>query len=73
MAVCKRQKPQRRKQRVRQKGKGVLTDAVKKFIPSTKHVFKRFWSGDILKKAFTGKRGITSKKFWPHPRKGTIM
>ena len=80
MAVRKRRKPQRRKQRVRQKGKGVLTDAVKiaqaavkKFIPSTKHVFKRFWSGDILKKAFTGKRGITSKKFWTHPRKGTIM
>ena len=78
MAVRKRRKP--RKRRVRQKGQGVLTDAVKiaqaavkKFIPSTKHVLKRFWSGDILKKAFTGRTGITKKKFWTHPRKGTVM
>ena len=39
----------------------------RKVIPSTKHVFDRYWSGDILKGAFTGPTGITSKKFWTHP------
>ena len=47
--------------------------AVKKFIPSTKHVFKRFWSVDILKNGFVGPTGIIRKKFWTHPRKGTVM
>ena len=47
--------------------------AVRKLIPSTNHVFDRYWSGDIVKSAFTGPTGITSKKFWTHPKKGTVM
>ena len=47
--------------------------AVRKIIPSTNHVFDRYWSGDILKGAFTGPTGITSKKFWTKPKKGTVM
>ena len=46
---------------------------VRKLIPSTNHVFDRSWSGDIAKGAFTGPTGITSKKFWAHPKKGTVM
>ena len=67
----------------KQKGTGVLDkplDAIKfaetltkKMIPSTKPVFNRYWSGDIAKNAFTGPTGVTSKKFWTHPKKGTIM
>jgi len=45
----------------------------RKVIPSTNHVFDRYWSGDIAKNAFTGKTGITSKKFWTHPRKKTVI
>ena len=67
----------------KQKGTGVLDkplDAIKfaetltkKMIPSTEHVFDRYWSGDIAKNAFTGPTGVTSKKFWTHPKKGTVM
>ena len=67
----------------KQKGTGVLDrllEAVnfaetltKKIIPSTKPVFDRYWSGDIAKNAFTGPTGVTSKKFWTHPEKGTVM
>ena len=46
---------------------------VRKLIPSTDHVFDRYWSGDILKDAFTEPTGITSKKFWTKPKKGTVM
>ena len=46
---------------------------VRKLIPSTDHVFDRYWSGDILKGAFAGPTGITSKKFWTRPKKGTVM
>jgi len=46
---------------------------VRKLIPSTDHVFDRYWSGDILKGAFTGPTGLTSKKFWTRPKKGTVM
>ena len=46
---------------------------VRKVIPSTDHVFDRYWSGDILKGAFTGPTGIISKKFWTRPKKGTVM
>ena len=42
-------------------------------IPSTNHVFDRYWSGDILKNAFNKETGITSKKFWTKPKKGTVM
>jgi len=42
-------------------------------IPSTKPVFDRYWSGDIAKNAFTGPTGVTSKKFWTQPKKGTVM
>jgi len=45
----------------------------RKLIPSTDHVFDRYWSGDILKGAFTRPTGITSKKFWTHLKMGTIM
>ena len=67
----------------KQKGTGVLEkplEAVnfaetltKKMIPSPKPVFDRYWSGDIAKNAFTGPTGVTSKKFWTHPKKGTVM
>ena len=30
-------------------------------------------SGDIAKNASTGPTGVTSKKFWTHPKKGTVM
>ena len=45
----------------------------RKVILSTDHVFDRYWSGDIVKNAFTGPTGITSKKFWTKPKKGTVM
>ena len=45
----------------------------KKLIPSTKPVFDRYWKGDIAKNAFMGPTGVTSKKFWTHPKKGTVM
>ena len=45
----------------------------KKMIPSTKRVFDRYWKGDIAKNAFTGPTGVTSKKFWTHLKKGTVM
>ena len=41
----------------------------KKLIPSTKPVFDRYWKGDIAKNAFMGPTGVTSKKFWTHPKK----
>ena len=47
--------------------------ALRKLIPSTNHVFDRYWSGDIMKNAFTGPTGVTSEKFWTHPKKGTVM
>ena len=66
-----------------QKGTGVLDKPLevvkfaetltKKMIPSTKPVFDRYWKGDIAKNAFTGPNGVTSKKFWTHPKKGTVM
>ena len=64
-----------------QKGGGVnpLTVAkwaeklTKKAIPSTKPVFDRFWKGDIAKQAFIGPIGLTSKAFWTHPKKGTVV
>ena len=66
-----------------QKGTGVLDKPLevvkfaetltKKMILSTKHVCNRYWSGDILKSAFNNKTGITSKKFWTKPKKGTVM
>ena len=66
-----------------QKGTGVLDkplDAIKfaetltkNLIPSTQPVFDRYWKGDIAKNAFTGPTGVTSKKFWTHPKKGTVM
>ena len=46
---------------------------VRKVIPSTNHVFDRYWSGDILKGAFDNKTGLTSSKFWTKPKKGTVM
>ena len=45
----------------------------KKLIPSTKPVFDRYWKGDIAKNAFMGPTGVTSKKFWTHPKKGTVI
>ena len=45
----------------------------RKVIPSTNHVFDRYWSGNILRGAFNNKTGITSKKFWTKPKKGTVM
>ena len=35
-----------------------------KVIPSTQHVFERYWSGDIANSGFTGPKGVTSKVFW---------
>ena len=51
----------------------IAEQITRKVIPSTNHVFDRYWSGDIAKSAFTGPTGITSKKFWTHPKKGTIV
>ena len=51
----------------------IAEQITRKIIPSTNHVFDRYWSGDILKNAFTGTTGITSKKFWTKPKKGTVM
>ena len=51
----------------------IAEQITRKVIPSTNHVFDRYWSGDILKNAFSGPSGITSKKFWTHPKKGTVM
>ena len=42
---------------------------VETLIPSTKPVFKRYWSGDIAKSAFGSDHGVTSGKFWRHPTK----
>ena len=64
---------------MQQKGTGVLDKPLevvkfaetltKKMIPSTKPVFDRYWKGDIAKNAFTGPTGVTSKKYWIHPKK----
>ena len=51
----------------------IAEQITRKVIPSTNHVFDRYWSGDILKGAFTGPTGITSKEFWTHPKKGTVI
>ena len=51
----------------------IAEQITRKVIPSTNHVFDRYWSGDILKGAFTGPTGITSKKFWTRPKKGTVI
>jgi len=46
---------------------------VRKILPSTNHIFDRYWSEKMVKNAFTGPTGITSKEFWTHPKKGTVM
>ena len=51
----------------------IAEQITRKVIPSTNHVFDRYWSGEMVKNAFTGPTGITSKKFWTHPKKGTVM
>ena len=51
----------------------IAEQITRKVIPSTNHVFDRYWSGDILKGAFTGPTGITRKKFWTKPKKGTVI
>ena len=51
----------------------IAEQITRKVIPSTNHVFDRYWSGDILKNAFNKETGITSKKFWTKPKKGTVM
>ena len=51
----------------------IAEQITRKVIPSTDHVFDRYWSGDVLKGAFTGPTGITSNKFWTKPKKGTVM
>ena len=38
-----------------------------------KDLFKKYWSGDIAKKAFDTKTGLFSKKFWTHPPKDCRM
>jgi len=47
----------------------IAEQITRKMIPSTNHVFDRYWSGDVLKGAFTGPTGISSKKFLSHPKK----
>ena len=51
----------------------IAEQITRKVIPSTNHVFDRYWSGDILKGAFDNKTGITSSKFWTKPKKVTVM
>ena len=48
------------------KKKSKITGSI---LPSTKHVFDRYWSGDILKSAFGTDHGIFSKQFWTGPPK----
>ena len=36
-----------------------------------KDLFKKYWSGDILKGPFNKKTGLFSKKFWTHPKNTT--
>ena len=69
MAVKRKRKPPKRLRRLRQTGKGAISTAlkvaqaaVKKLIPSTNHVFKRFWSGDIIKKWFGRSYGHHQEK-----------
>ena len=50
----------------------IAEQITRKVIPSTNHVFDRYWSGDILKGAFAGPSGITTKKFWTHPKRGML-
>ena len=45
----------------------VAEQVTRKLIPSTNHVFDRYWSGDILKGAFNKDTGVFSNKFWTHP------
>ena len=61
-----------------QKGQGLGTPwtvakkaewVTRKLIPSTRHVFDRFWSGDIAKKAFAGKAGFLPRNFGRTRRK----
>ena len=47
----------------------IAEQITRKVIPSTNHVFDR----EMVKNAFTGPTGITSNKFWTHPKKGTVM
>ena len=67
----------RRRRRTQKGGVAPLTAAklaqiaVRKLIPSTKHVFKSFWDGSMAKSAFGRNRGILSKKFWTRPKRGT--
>ena len=51
----------------------IAEQITRKVIPSTNHVFDRYWSGDILKGAFNKETGLTSNKFWTRPKKGTVM
>ena len=68
-----------RRRRTQKGGVAPLTAAkiaekvVRKLIPSTDHVFKSYWDGSMAKSAFGRDRGILSKKFWTHPKKGTRM
>ena len=51
----------------------IAEQLTRKLIPTTDHVFDRYWSGDLVKNAFVGPNGTTSKKFWTHPKKGTVI
>ena len=41
----------------------IAEQITREVISSTNHVFDRYWSGEMVKNAFTGPTGITSKKF----------
>ena len=49
----------------------IAEQITRKLIPSTNHVFDRYWSGDILKGSFTGPTSIGTEEFWTHPKRGT--
>ena len=49
----------------------IAEQLVRKLIPRTDHVFSPYWDRSMAKSAFGSDKGITSKKFWSHPKKGT--
>ena len=48
-----------------------LASAIMGVTGADKDLFKKYWSGNIAKKAFNTKTGLFSKKFWTHPKDTT--
>ena len=50
-------------------GAKTVVQVNEKILPTTKHVFDRLFSGDVVKDVFNTKTGIASKQFWTGPTK----